>query len=217
MAIRVSAILLAAGAILWNGWVLGWLNHGLAGYTRMSISGLGVPHQPHAALFNLLEYASGVCMVAGGLGVTLIFRRRALLVLMALAVALIGVLTIYDVEHPLDCNAYRNPACVARARSGQVSYTEKLHDAESRITAYVTIVLAALVVIWAYTSKLARGELVLALVLLVVIAASLAMLDLNSHIVANAVAERVWNTLVSLDIIIIALRLPVKFMLSRDA
>ena len=60
---------LVLGAVLWNGWLLGGLNHGLAGYFQMSISELEAVGQPHAGLFNLLENVSGGLLIIGGVAV----------------------------------------------------------------------------------------------------------------------------------------------------
>jgi hypothetical protein len=213
------AITLLLGALLWNGWVFGWLNHGLAGYFQMSISELEAVGQPNASLFNILEDASGLLLIVGALGlllggaVTKLTRKRGLpsllLSLILLATMLIGALTLYDVAHPLDCNRYHDPACVAKidAHPPQLSHTNMLHQTESTVTAYVTGVLVLLIALWAYMAKLPRAQLTAVTTLAIITILALIILDISTNVLAGAISERVWNVLVSLDIGFVALKL----------
>lgn len=204
--IALSGVLIL-GAVLWNGWVFGWLNHGLAGYLHMSISELEAVGQSHAALFNILEDVSGLFMIIGALGLIVIKKLGlSLLSLILLTIAIIGGLTLYDVAHPLDCNTYQNPACSAKIAAGQVSHRQLQHVAESNITAYVTILLALLVVAWAYAAKLSASDCWLVALLAIGVIITLIILDTSNNVTLNAVSERLWNVLVSVDIGLIALR-----------
>ena len=204
----IFAIMLLLGAVLWNGWVFGFYNHGLAGYLHMSISELEVVGQPHVHLFNFLEDASGICMLIGALGMIAVMNRRVnIMLLILLCIAAIGGLTLYDVAHPLDCNSYNNPVCLTRDNTNQVSHTDVLHNDESRITAYVTAVLAILVVILAHLKKLRRYEHLGFSVLALGVVASLVILDTNGNVFIDAVVERIWNVLVSIAIGYLAVKL----------
>jgi hypothetical protein len=204
------AVILLAGAVLWNGWVFGFFNHGMAGYIHMSISELEVVGQPHAGLFNLLEDISGICMIVGAFGLIAISRRFNSLLLVLLCIAAIGGLTLYDVAHPLDCNRYNNPVCVARINANEVSHSNVLHNDESRITAYITIVLALLIAAWAHLEDLPFAERIglIAVALAVVIA--LILFDTDGNVLTNSISERVWNVLVSAAIGYVAWKLLMK-------
>jgi hypothetical protein len=195
------AITLLVGAVLWNGWVFGFFNHGLAGYLHMSISELEVVGQPHIALFNFLEDASGICMMVGALGLIAVANRGVnIALLILLSIAAVGALTLYDVAYPLDCSRYNNPVCAARDTANEVSHTNVLHNDESRITAYLTIVLAVLIALWSHFIRLRRSELIALIVIAVSVIVTLAILDTNGNVLVNAVVERIWNVLVSIAI-----------------
>jgi hypothetical protein len=197
----IFGVILLIGAMLWNGWVFGFFNHGLAGYLHMSISELEVVGQPHAGLFNFLEDASGICMIIGALGLIAVINRRVnIMLLILISIAAIGALTLYDVAHPLDCNRYNNPVCVSRVNANEVSHTDVLHNNESRITAYLTIFLAILIVTWTHVHKLRLSEHIGLIVIAGVVVATLVVLDTNGNVLIDAVAERVWNVLVSIAI-----------------
>jgi nitrate reductase gamma subunit len=221
------AIALLLGALLWNGWVFGWLNHGLAGYFQMSISELEAASQPHVSLFNSLENASGLLMIIGALGLVFLRLTKAtphkisekerlrslplsiILSIVLFTITLIGVLTLYDVAHPLDCNRYHNPVCVAKIESQppQLSHTNTLHETESRIAAYTTAFLVLVIVVWAYLAKLPNAELAGVASIAIATIIALTILDIDGNVLAGAISERIWNVLVSLDIGFIALKL----------
>lgn len=198
----ITTILLLLGALLWNSWILGWLNHGVAGYLHMSISELEALHQPYANLFNFFEYASGTCLIIGAIGMILIIKKPTLLSAVAVGIGLIGCLTLYDVQHPLDCNEYQNPACVMRVNANQVSQTDKQHNEESRITAYVTAITAFLVALWSYYGGHSRFLLAASIFALAGIIITLEILNYSDAVLPDAIAERVWNVLVSLDVVL---------------
>jgi energy-converting hydrogenase Eha subunit C len=203
------AILMLAGALLWNGWIFGYLNHGIAGYLHMSISELEVLHQPHAELFNVLEDASGICLIVGSIGLLIV--RRVLLGYITLAllayIMAIGGLTMFDVSHPLDCNTYNNPICQDQINDNHISQSDQLHNEESRITAYATLVLAVftLFTVWQEHHRLNRDFLWLSFCT-VLIVITLAFLDWDTNVTISAIAERLWNMAVSFNIGYIAWR-----------
>ncbi len=205
--IRIASAFLLLGAVLWNGWVFGYLNHGPAGYIHMSISELEARRQLHAQLFNILEDVSGIFMIVGG--VMLLAVQRGITVIFAtiiVCIIAIGGLTLYDVAHPLDCNQYHNPACQARVKTGEVSRTDVLHNEESRITAYVTILLALLVILWVWQQGAPRTEIVWVSLCALAVIVPLAFLQWGNNVTVNAIAERIWNVAASIDIGIIAWR-----------
>lgn len=209
LASRNAAVaFLLIGGVVWNGWLLGFLNHGSAGYVHMSISELEALNQPYENLFDLLELVSGLLLVVGSLALIALVRKPTLLVLIAASIGAIGALTLYDVAHPLDCNQYNNPVCAAKVEANQVSRTNQLHIIESRITAYVTILLTVLVGIWTYVKKLPKSELIFVALVLAATLVTLTIQNYGNNVLTNAISERVWNTVVSLDIIFVAFRLP---------
>jgi len=202
------AAMILAGAVLWNGWVLGFYNHGLAGYLHMSISELEVVGQTHASLFNFLEDVSGILMLVGAIGTILAFNRRInVLLLILICIGMIGALTLYDVAHPLDCNSYDNPVCISHIQKNHLSQTDVLHNDESRLTAYITIILAVLIVIWEHLNELRRAENIGLITIAVAVIGILIVLDTNGNILVDAVAERIWNVLVSVAIGYVAVKL----------
>lgn len=196
------AVFVIAGAFLWNGWVFGFLNHGVAGYLHMSISELEVRGQPYKRLFDILEDISGVCMIIGGLGLIALakHKKNSIMPLILALVVAIGSLTLYDVAHPLDCNRYDNPACVARINTDEVSHTNVLHNDESFLTAYITTVLGLIIVCWTILKKLPRYKIVAFILLAAGIIITLYILDSNGNVELDAISERIWNVLVSIDI-----------------
>ncbi|HVA10542.1 MAG TPA: DUF998 domain-containing protein [Candidatus Dormibacteraeota bacterium] len=216
----ILAITVAAGAVLWNGWVFGFFNHGLAGYIHMSISELEAVGQPHEYFFDALENVSGIAMIVGALGLLIVALRRkfnAVLILILGAIVFIGGLTLYDVAHPLDCNRYNNPACVATVNANELSHGDILHNDESRVTAYATIVLSILIVFWAPLKTLQRFELIGLIIIVAGVVTTLALLNFDDNLVLSAVSERVWNVLVSLDVGYVAWKLIKPKGLSRPA
>lgn len=209
-----SLVTIVLGVLLWNGWILGWLNHGWAGYSRMSISEMNVLGQPHAVFFSMLELFSGLLLLVGAAGAVIVKHKNTLAAAAILLIGLIGGLTVFDAGHPLDCSQYQNAACAARATAGEVSQTDKQHNAESRITAYVTVLLAITILAWAYLEKLPRQYSIVALVILAGVIITLEILNYSDHVFANAIAERIWNTLVSIDILLFCYKLftPLKLM-----
>ncbi len=203
---RLFVLVLILGAILWNGWILGFINQGLASYLHFSISELEAVGQPARALFDLLEGVSGILMIIGAIGLLVTLKARSVFLnLILISVAVIGGLTIYDVGHPLDCNQYNNPVCVSKVNAGNVSITNMRHNTESRITAYVTIFLALAILAWAFIEKLPRGEIMAIALLAIGIIVTLTILNFNGNSEVDAISERVWNVLVSLDIALVAL------------
>lgn len=203
-----TALVLIIGAVLWNSWLLGWVNHGSAGYLHMSISELEVRGQPYWRIFNFCELASGLMLLLGGIGI-LIAKARVLhfLPLIAAAIILLGGLTIFDTTHPLDCTQYRDPVCITLVRAGRISHTASLHQTESDITAFVTIFLALVTIGWAVSAGWHWAELLLAVGLLAGIVAGLLIINSNDYSIESSVAERVWNVLVSVNIMFVALKL----------
>ena len=201
-------ILVIGGLILWNTWVFGWLNHGLAGYTRMSISELNVSGQPYALFFSGTELLSGLFLLVSGLGLTSFTKKSKLALVVLALVALIGGLTIFDAVRPVDCNRYQNPACVAKIASGQLSASDRQHGTESRITDYATGFLALALIAWALAAKMPGRELAIVVVLAIgVIATSVIGSD---SIVYDSISQRVWNVLVSFDFLFVAYKLKLR-------
>lgn len=202
------AMLLLLGAVLWNGWVFGWLNHGTAGYLRMSISELDALRQPYAALFNILGDVSGLLMIVGAFGLGVINNQKlnTILLLILVSITAIGALTLYDVAHPVDCNRYRNPVCVVKWDTEQVSHRQVLHAIESKITVIMTVLLALLVVRWVYTENSLRSDRLVIIVLTISILITLVMPVNANTIVLDSVFERIWNILVSVLIGYVGLR-----------
>lgn len=202
----IFALTLLLGAVLWNGWILGFVNHGTAGYLHMSISELEANGQAHVGLFNFLEDASGVLMIIGGLGLLMSLGRKITLpiALILVSIVAIGGLTLYDVAHPLDCDRYNNPVCVEKVNDNDVSHTDVLHNDESRITAYVTIALALVTVVWTSIEKRDRSTILFLVIMALGVIATLILLDVSNNVLAGAIAERIWNVLVSINIGFIA-------------
>ncbi len=215
----ILVVTVAAGALLWNGWVFGFFNHGLAGYIHMSISELEAVGQPRSGFFDILDNLSGIALLVGALGLIVTLRQKfnVLLILILAATALIGGLTLYDVAHPLDCNRYNNPVCVARVDDNEISQVDILHNDESRVTAYATIVLSILIVLWAPLKNLLRFELIGLIIIVAGVITTLALFNFDDNLVLSAVTERVWNVLVSLDIGYVAWKLIKSKDLSQPA
>lgn len=201
-------ILILGGVFLWNTWAFGWLNHGTAGYTQMSISELNVPGQPYAAFFSITEGLSGACMLVSAAGLLVSIRKKNTFFLIALGLtAVLGVLTIFDATHPVDCNRYHNPTCIARAARGVISRTEEEHGIESDIMNYMTVALALVLMAWAFVHK-ALGEDVavieLVAVTLLAIGVILSLIVHGDGVVFSSFIQRLWNVLVSFEFLYVA-------------
>lgn len=197
---------LVLGALLFNGWVFGLLGHGSAGYFQLSISELEVSTQPWHWLFRSLDGLSGLLLVIGGVGIFMIHKiaGSGWLKLVAILIAALGLLTLVDVAHPLDCVRYQNPACVANIAAHHLSHTNELHESESRITAYASGFLALLAVIWAFRANHSKAFTGLLVVLLALIIVTLQVEDHAGSVVTDAIAQRLWNLLVTSDLILLA-------------
>jgi len=203
--ITITAICLLLGAILWNGWVFGWLNHASAGYLHMSISELEVRGQPRAFIFESLDFISGIFMVLGAFGLMIITKARPLLLgLIAVCIFFVGALTLFDVSHPLDCNTFNNIVCVRKIESNHVSTTNMLHNEEGTVTAYLTVLMILFTVIWVYLTGQSKFRLNSALIAFFGIFITLGILATSGNVMAGAISERIWNVLVSINIGFIA-------------
>lgn len=201
------ALLILGGVFLWNTWVFGGFNHGIAGYTRMSISELNVTGQPFASFFSITEGLSGLFLLLGALGLLVAIRQGGFLFIALLLTASIGALTIFDATHPVDCNSFQNQACVIKMKSNQVSSTNKEHDIESAISNYAAILLALVLTVWAFVHKASGedvplAELVIVGTLAITIIAPLVIP--KGSVVFDSIGQRAWNTLVSAEFLYIA-------------
>lgn len=200
-------VLLFGGVFLWNTWIFGWLNHGIAGYTRMSISDLNVSGQPYAQFFSITEFLSGLFMLLGAGGLMISIRKGVFLLVALGAIALIGVLTVFDATHPTDCNPYHNPTCVADVAAGRVSKTEKEHGTESILTDYITVSLGLFLALWATVKKLTDEDIAaIELASLGVLALGLLVTRIipTHDVVLGSLLQRTWNTLVSFEFVYVA-------------
>jgi hypothetical protein len=203
--ITITAICLLLGAVLWNGWVFGWLNHGSAGYFHMSISELEVISQPGSFVFRSLDFISGIFLMLSAAGLLFITKARPILLgLIAICIGLIGFLTIFDVSHPLDCDSYNNNACITNENRNHVSYSHVLHLEESALTAYITVFLILFTVVWVYLTGQSKFRLSVGLAVFFGIFIALYIMQSSGYIVANSVSERFWNVLVSSNIAFMA-------------
>jgi hypothetical protein len=203
LAVIELIVLIIGGVLLWNTWVFGWLNHGSAGYTSMSISELNVAGQPYATFFTVTEWLSGLFMLlsCGGL-IAVIHPKRFMLVALVL-IALIGALTIFDAWRPVDCSRYRNPVCVVDTNEGYVNRSTIEHVIESRISVVATIALALDLVALAYTEKTSELEQAIVSILAVGIITTSAA---GGDLLFSSISQRVWNVLVSFDFLFVASR-----------
>jgi hypothetical protein len=200
-------LLIGGGLILWNAWVLGFLNHGAAGYTQMSISELNVSGQPFAQLFTATEWLSGLLLLIGGLVLTAMKPRSRFMLIALLLIAAIGGLTIFDATHPLDCNRYQNQICQIEWARGEVTITHKEHGIESRITDYATMLLAITLLAWALHHTFSKKNvpyIELAIVAVLAIAIVLPLIISSNSIVIESLGQRLWNTVTSLAFLYIA-------------
>jgi hypothetical protein len=99
--------------------------------------------------------------------------------------------------------------------ANELSQGDILHNDESRVTAYATIVLSILIVIWAPLKTLLRFELIGLIIIVAGVVATLALFNFDDNLVLSSVSERLWNVLVSLDIGYVAWKLIKSKDLSR--
>lgn len=203
LVITAGLILLTVGGLFfWNTWIFGWLNHGVAGYTGMSISELNVARQPYAPFFSVTELLSGWFLITSALGLIAAIRKGGFTLVVMLLIGMIGALTVFDATHPVDCNQYQNPVCVAKATTGRVSNTDKEHGIESVITNYATVSLALVLMAWALVRKKSGEDVVLTelvLVTLLVIGITASLVVRSRNLTFDSIAQRVWNSLVSFE------------------
>lgn len=198
---------LVLGAILFNGWLLGFLGHGRVGYSEFSISELEVSSQAWHWLFRSLDGLAGLLFIIGGCGVFMLrhLARSFWLNLVAILIVALGLLTLFDIMHPLDCVRYHNPVCVTAIADHRLSHTNNLHESESRITAYVSGFIALAIIVWAWCSDLAKVFVGIAVVLLGFIILALTIENTTHSVLADAAAQRSWNLFVSSDIILLVI------------
>jgi hypothetical protein len=208
------ALLFIGGIILWNTWLLGFLNHGSAGYTQMSISELNVTGQPFSRFFTDTEWFSGLFLLLGSLILLYNFRKGAHFMLIALLIiAGIGGLTIFDATHPVDCNRYQDMACQLKWARGEVSAVQKAHGFESEATAYITVLLSVELVVWALHQKLSQVkkiswvEVGLILFVAITVISPLFVFASSDSIVVESLGQRLWNTMTSVLFVYVIYRI----------
>lgn len=206
------ALLVIGGVILWNTWLLGFLNHGVVGYTQMSISELNVNGQPFAHFFTTTEWLSGLLILVGSLFLLPAVRKGGVFLLIALTLtACIGGLTIFDATHPVDCNRYQNKACQLKWARGEVSAVQKAHGLESETTDYITVLLSIEILVWALHQKILKPKetsyLELGFLFILAIAIISPLLTSTGSIVVVSLGQRVWNTITSILFIYIIYRI----------
>jgi hypothetical protein len=206
--IRAELVLLVIGGLfLWNTWVFGWLNHGAAGYTRMSISELNVLGQPYATFFSVTEGLSGLFLLVGAFGLIATIRKGGFMLLALILIGIIGALTVFDATHPVDCNQYQNSVCAAKAARGDISNTDKEHGVESIVTNYATVFLALILVAWVLIRKISKEDIAMvesAIVVILAMGIIISLVIRSRNIVFDSISQRVWNTLVSFDFLYVA-------------
>lgn len=185
--------------LFWNSWILGWLNHGSAGYLRMSISELNVIGQPHYFFFTILELISGILLAVAGLLLLPIKHKGIIGIIIAILICLCGLLTIYDSINPLDCNQYHNPICLRDDTLNRVSLVDKHHNSESVITDYLTGVLSLLTLMYFINIKASRKLLITLAVTAAAVITCLLILEYDHSIFTGAIAERIWNAVICAD------------------
>lgn len=166
----------------------------------MAISELNAVSQPHSSFFSLMEYLSGQLLFVGTALLMVTIRKGVFMLLALSLVAIIGLLTIFDAAHPVDCNRYQNKACISMVMQGEVSLVHQKHNAESTISGVVTILLTLLLIAWALTRRLAGEEVAIAEVVLVSMLALALIASVtirNDNIVFDSLAQRAFNTLAS--------------------
>jgi hypothetical protein len=201
------ALLVIGGLFLWNTWIFGWLNHGLAGYTRMSISELNVAGQPSSLFFAITEWLSGLTLLIGAILLIVTMRRGGFILISLLMIAMIGGLTIFDASHPVDCNRFQNQACTLKMARDDVTTINQEHDIETEISEYATMLLGLVLIVWATYHKLSGEEMPLIelLVIVAIIAITIAPLVMSTNnATIAALGQRLWNTFASIEFLYVA-------------
>jgi hypothetical protein len=207
------ALLILGGVFLWNTWVFGFVNRGLAGYTQMSISELNVVGQPFSHFFTVTEWLSGLFLLFGGTVLLAALRRANLFLLGALLlISILGALTVFDATHPVDCNRYDNSACALKWARGEVTTEHQEHGLESEMSDYVIIALAAMLILWAAHQRLSEQIKSFPYEIPAVVLFSLAILlpplvISTNDITVDSVGQRAWNTLTSLAFIYVGYKI----------
>jgi hypothetical protein len=189
--------------------MFGFLNHGAAGYVHMSISELNASGQPYAQFFRITELLSGILLFLAITSLAATIRIRGLLLLSSTLIAFVGLLTVYDALHNVDCNPYENAECTTKMLRGDISNTNKDHDTESLISTYTAGSLTIIVMVMAILRRNAYdgyGKLELHIVATITIGVLLSLILHYKSNTYNELCQRLFNMLLSLEFIYITYR-----------
>ena len=202
----ITYYLLLAAGILWNGWILGLLVYPHNASLHMEISELSIPAQPWSWLFRVLDGSSALGMIGAAAGLLAQYKQaaRRWLAIAAALLLTMGLLTLFDITHSLDCVQYQHPACVAVIDQHLTSANDNAHNAESNITSYASIAFALCMLALAIRFKQRRSLVAVAIALTIGVVWSLAVLGETHDLFVYAVNDRLWNLWVSGDLLLLA-------------
>ncbi|HSX05681.1 MAG TPA: hypothetical protein VLF69_04390 [Candidatus Saccharimonadales bacterium] len=202
---QLGLALAITAAVLWNGWILAIFIYPHTTWLHMEISELSIPVQPWSWLFRILDGLSALCMIGLALVQLRIKKLPARwMIAGSLLLLALGLLTLFDITHSLDCVQYNHPACIAAVANHSTSMHDLAHKSESLVTSYISIFFALWVL--CLNIRLRRGVTMITWsgILALGIVGSLAILNAAHSLLLFAVTDRLWNLVLSADLLMLA-------------
>lgn len=202
---RLAVFLLIAAALLWNGWLIAIFVYPHQTWLHMEISELSIPTQPWSWLFRALDGLSALCMIGAGASLLLQFRHtlRGWITIGSVLLLAMGLLTLFDITHSLDCVQYNNSACLTSIAHHTTSWHDNAHQSESIVTSYTSIVFVMWLVAVCVRYKQKIVVTVATIILLVGIIWTLAILNETHDLLVYAINDRLWNLIFSGGLLIL--------------
>lgn len=200
---------LLTAAVLFNGWMLEGFIYTYQAWSHMWISEIEIVSQPWSWLFRSLDASSYLAMLfATSIAVFALVRYKGpAKSWMCLAFTLVGIMALlgfFDLTHSLDCVRYQHPICLAQVTTHAISRTAMLHSLESHATAAASIlygvVVAYIIRLHDKTSRLYPISSLIA----VGITGTLCILGYSNSLFVESIAQRSWNTFLSLQFVVLA-------------
>lgn len=140
MSWRIALGVAVVAALAQNAWALETFVAERSDPLHVWISDLGARDEATGALFNVLDSAGGVAIIALAALFVPAGRATGMLALAGVvALALSGVGTVLDGVLSLDCSKDLDPACSAKLAREGASFRAQAHEVESTITGWLTV------------------------------------------------------------------------------
>jgi len=214
MMLRVAAILIASGGVLYAAWFLQWIVTTDLSATSSFISELSATDQPHHWLFRTTDLLAGVSLVLGSVAAMSSTPRSRWMLTGWASLLLFGVSTIADSLTPLSCAATASESCKRLAEHGEPGGAINLHlfASASEDLFFGMAMLSLMVVAWRSGVPVVLRRVAMAVAVAIVVswawtlaaAAEFEFLHIDEQL---GIAQRVEVTLTGVWIVLVSIEL----------